>query len=103
MADSERPALYPRPERRGFTGKSGKFGPCGPEVRVIVRHKGFAARQVLVSASPSSEHFTFLSVVNRACACKLLDMLGPPKKRDAAKPRPSFEISGEIHSQERLM
>jgi hypothetical protein len=34
---------------------------------------------------------------------KLEDMLGPAKKRDAAKPRPSFEISGEIHSQERLM
>jgi hypothetical protein len=84
-------------------GRFSKLGPCGPEVRVIVRHKGFAALQVSVSASPSSEHFTSLSVVNRACTCKLSDMLGPAKKRDAAKPHPSFEISGEIHSQERLM
>jgi hypothetical protein len=30
-------------------------------------------------------------------------MLGSAQKRDAAKPRPSFAISGEIHSQERLM
>jgi hypothetical protein len=30
-------------------------------------------------------------------------MRGVPKKNDTAQPRPSFEISGEIHSQERLM
>jgi hypothetical protein len=84
-------------------GRLSKLSPCGPEVRVIVRHKGFAALQVSVSASPSSEHFTCFSVVNRTCTSKLSDMLGPPKKRDAVKPRPSFEISGEIHSQERLM
>ncbi|MGA2096401.1 MAG: hypothetical protein ABSH39_08895 [Candidatus Acidiferrum sp.] len=28
---------------------------CAPEVRVVVRHKGFAALQISVSASPSSE------------------------------------------------
>ena len=31
------------------------MSPCGPEVRFVFRHKGFAARQVSVSASPSSE------------------------------------------------
>jgi len=36
-------------------GRFSKLSPCGPEVRVIVRHKGFAALQVSVSASPSSE------------------------------------------------
>jgi Zn-dependent protease with chaperone function len=32
-----------------------ELSPRGPEVRVVVRHKGFAALQVSVSASPSSE------------------------------------------------
>jgi len=36
-------------------GRFSKLSPCGPEVRGIVRHKGFAALQISVSASPSSE------------------------------------------------
>jgi hypothetical protein len=32
-----------------------ELSPRGPEVRGVVRHKGFAALQVSVSASPSSE------------------------------------------------
>ena len=32
-----------------------ELSPCGREVRVVVRHKGFAALQVSVSASTSSE------------------------------------------------
>ncbi len=36
-------------------GGSVRGSPCGPEVRLVFRHKGFATRQVCVSASPSSE------------------------------------------------
>src|SRR6516162_9328019 len=36
-------------------GGSVRLGPCGPEGRFVFRHKGFAARLVSVSASPSSE------------------------------------------------
>ena len=43
------------PYRRVRIRRFSKLGPCGPEVRVVVRHKSFAARQVSVSASPSSE------------------------------------------------
>jgi len=32
-----------------------ELSPRGPELRVVVRHKGFATLQVSVSASPSSE------------------------------------------------
>jgi hypothetical protein len=41
--------------RRVRIRRFSKLSPCGPEVRVIVRHRGFAALQVAVSASPSSE------------------------------------------------
>src|SRR5205807_120717 len=43
------------PYRRVRIRRFSKLSPCGPEVRVVVRHKGFAALQVSVSASPSSE------------------------------------------------
>src|SRR6266851_5098393 len=43
------------PYKRVRIRRFSKLSPCGPEVRVVVRHKGFAARQVSVSASPSSE------------------------------------------------
>jgi hypothetical protein len=43
------------PDRRVRIGRFSKLSPCEPEVRVVVRHKGFAALQVSVSASPSSE------------------------------------------------
>jgi len=36
-------------------GGSVRLGPGGPEGRFVFRHKGFAARLVSVSASPSSE------------------------------------------------
>jgi hypothetical protein len=43
------------PDVRVRIGRFSKLSPRGPEVRVVVRHRGFAARQVSVSASPSSE------------------------------------------------
>jgi hypothetical protein len=43
------------PYRRVRIRRFSKLSPRGPEVRVIVRHKGFATLQVSVSASPSSE------------------------------------------------
>ena len=43
------------PYRRVRIRRFSKLSPEGPEVRVVVRHKGFAALQVPVSASPSSE------------------------------------------------
>jgi hypothetical protein len=43
------------PYRRVRIRRFSKLSPDGPEVRVVVRHKGFAALQVSVSASPSSE------------------------------------------------
>src|SRR6266581_2346078 len=43
------------PDMRVRIGRFSKLSPCGPEVRVIVRHKGFAALQVAVSAALSSE------------------------------------------------
>src|ERR1700692_4585548 len=43
------------PYRRVRIRRFSKLSPCGPEVRVVVRHKSFATRQVSVSASPSSE------------------------------------------------
>jgi hypothetical protein len=42
------------PYRRVRIRRFSKLSPDGPEVRVVVRHKGFAALQVSVSASPSS-------------------------------------------------
>src|SRR5215467_7236907 len=36
-------------------GGSVRLSPDGPEGRFVFRHKGFATRQVSVSASPSSE------------------------------------------------
>ncbi len=43
------------PYRRVRIRRFSELSPCGPEVRFVVRHKGFAALQVSVSASPSSE------------------------------------------------
>ncbi len=43
------------PYRRVRIRRFSELSSCGPEVRVVVRHKGFAALQVSVSASPSSE------------------------------------------------
>ena len=43
------------PYRRVRIRRFSKLSPCGPEVRVVVRHKGFAVLQASVSASPSSE------------------------------------------------
>src|SRR5258708_38478142 len=43
------------PDRRVRIGRFSKLSPYGPEVRVVVRHKGFATLQVSVSALPSSE------------------------------------------------
>ena len=43
------------PDVRVRIGRFSKLSPRGPEVRVVFRHRGFAALQVSVSASPSSE------------------------------------------------
>src|SRR5205807_7542878 len=43
------------PDMRVRIGRFSELSPCGPEVRVVVRHKGFATLQVSVSAAPSSE------------------------------------------------
>ena len=43
------------PYKRVRIRRFSELSPCGLEVRVVVRHKGFAALQVSVSASPSSE------------------------------------------------
>ena len=43
------------PYRRVRIRRFSELSPDGPEVRFVVRHKGFAALQVAVSASPSSE------------------------------------------------
>jgi hypothetical protein len=43
------------PCRRVRIRRFSELSPRGPEVRFVVRHKGFAALQVSVSAAPSSE------------------------------------------------
>src|SRR5271167_227616 len=51
-----RPSSPPTPPyMRVRIRRFSELSPRGPKVRGVVRHKGFAALQVSVSASPSSE------------------------------------------------